>query len=132
MKKILIAAAIVCATAFTQAATFTWRMSKVYAEGTDTGVSGVAYLFAGDSYTVESIISALEKQGVDNANTWLSGVTKYTTAVTEGSMNDTTTKPDVTTAGLLPNETTQTLYALIFNTATVTDDSKFYVTSTVM
>ncbi len=129
MKRLIIASAIVCAAVLTQAATFTWTMSNVYAEGTTTGVSGIAYLFAGDTYTTESIIAALEGKGVANVNEWLGGVTKYTTSVSSGTLRDTSTKPNATTAGLVADGTTQTLYALIFNTAEVSADSKFYVAS---
>ncbi len=128
MKKFMIAAAIVCAAALAQASSVTWTCTKVYAEGTETGISGIAYLFAGSDYSSAGIVSALEEKGADAVNAWLNGVSdKYTTAVASGTMTDMTTKPDATLLGLSADGTKQTLYALIFDTATVTDASNFYV-----
>ena len=49
MKKLMIAAAIVCAAAFTQASSFDWKTAMgqaVNMPGTTTGAAGTAYLFA--------------------------------------------------------------------------------------
>ena len=125
----MIAAAIVCAAAFSQASTFTWGATKVYAQGTEAGISGVAYLFGGD-FTTASIISALEGKGATAVNDWIGDLTAYKTAAVNGKLSDTTTKPDASKAGLASDGSTQTLFALIFNTDTVTDAAKFFVIAT--
>ena len=130
MKKLMIAAAIVCAAALSQAATITWGSKNIYggseAAGTLSGTA--AYLFAGAESTA-AIIAALDGKGADAANTYLSGLTKITTATVGGKVENKDGTVDPSTAGLVADGTKQTLYMLVFDTASVTDASKFYVTS---
>ena len=63
MKKLMIAAAIVCAAAFAQASAFEWKisgMNKVYVAGADpaTLYSGSAYLFCADTYAQATLLDA--------------------------------------------------------------------------
>ena len=134
MKKLMIAAAIVCAAVVSQAASITWSSKNIYggseAAGTLSGTA--AYLFAGAESTA-AIIAALDGKGADAANTYLSGLTKITTATDGGKVQMTTADSvDPSTAGLVADGTKQALYMLVFDTETVTDASKFYVTSAEM
>ena len=126
MKKLLIAAAIVCAAVISQASTVTWSCTKVYNPGTETGVSGAAYVFAG--YSASQIITALEGVGVTEAQAWVDGITtKYPVTGTSGTFSHTTKDVDAADLGLSAGGGTQELAILIFDTATITADSNFFV-----
>ena len=125
MKKLLIAAAIVCAAVISQAATVTWTCTKVYNPGTETGVSGAAYVFTG--YTASQIITALEGVGATEAQAWVDGITKkYPVTGTNGTFSHTTKDVDAADLGFTSTGY-QDLAILIFDTATITADSNFFV-----
>ena len=155
MKKLMIAAAIVCAAVVSQAASITWGSKNIY-DGTGTSGSLLAgtdaYLFSAVQYigevdpgtgkktavtlTTAKIIEALGGVGAEDANTWLASLTKIDTAVGSGSdagkvQMSTTGTVDPSTAGLVAGaEGKQTLFMLVFDTDSVTDASKFYIAST--
>ena len=134
MKKLMIAAAIVCAAVVSQAASITWGSKNIYAGSTSAGlVDGTAaYLFAG-AESKAAIINALSGVGADAANDYLSGLTKISTTTDGGKVEmKTADSVDPSKAGLTADGTKQTLYLLVFDTETVTDASKFYVASAEM
>lgn len=132
MKKLMLAVAIVCAAAYAQAASVTWSSKNIYNGSESAGLvadGSLAYVFGG-SYTTAAITAALNGAGANGINAWLAGVTpKYSTTVAGGKVADTTGKIDPTTVGLTVDGTAQDLFLLVFNTSSVTDDSKFFVTS---
>ena len=83
MKKLMIAAAIVCAAAMSQAATISWKLNmgqNIYLPGstTDKLTSGTAYLFdaAIAGQTQENILAAFLGNGIDTSKALAStGVT---------------------------------------------------------
>ena len=131
MKKLMIAAAVVCAAAMSQAASVTWSASNIYTPADNTvKVDGTtAYVFGGD-YTTASIIAALEGKGATDVGTWLEGVSKKYELTTDAGKASFTTQNtiDPSTVGLTADGTKQNLYLLVFDTDGVTDASKFYVT----
>ena len=59
MKKLMIAAAIVCAAAFAQAANYSWKCSLdgVYLPGTETYYEGTAYFFNNNAYSQQALLT---------------------------------------------------------------------------
>ena len=135
MKKLMFMLGVAVLAVTTQAATVTWTCSGVYAGNTSDTVSGVAYLFL--STTAKSdVIAAMSGKGAAAASTYLANNalkyngTTYTWTGSNGSFDQgTTLDPSKLGSGLTVDGSTKyTLYAVIFDTATVTDASKFYVT----
>lgn len=62
MKKLLIAAVVICAAAVTQASAFDWKvstMNKAYVAGSTTDLySGTVYLFCADTYSQSTLLDA--------------------------------------------------------------------------
>ena len=124
MKKLMIAAAIVCAAAMSQAATVTWSMGNIYNEaGTaKVGNTYTAYLFTTDvasldSWSKISSSAALQAAVEDGFGlTWKS----------DGNFSDTATKPQHTELGLgLNTSETFDMYFVVVNSA----NDKFYVSN---
>ena len=131
MKKLMIAVAIVCATAFVEAASVTWSCSNVYSPADNhTKIDGTqAYVFGGTSFTTASIIAALEGKGATEVSSWLAGIeTKYGFTTDAGKASMTTQNTvDPADVGLVAGGGVQNLFAVIFDSDTITDSSKFYV-----
>ena len=92
MKKLMIAAAIVCAAAFAQAATITWAMTNVMKSDGETGNTANAYLFAWEkgttpAYDQTSVITKLlavyETDGQTGMKDFLSNNSVYTITPSE-------------------------------------------------
>ena len=133
MNKLMIAVAIVCAAVMSNAATITWACSKVYNEGTETGVSGLAYVFGtsqADGYTITTaaIISALEGKGATDVSSWVDGLAASEFSGSNGTFNKmgTANQVDTTTLGVTAGANNN-LYMLVFNTSEILDSSKFFV-----
>ena len=135
MKKLMFMLGVAVLAVTTQAATVNWTCSGVYAGNTSDTVSGVAYLFL--STTAKSdVIAAMSGKGAATASTYLASNalkydgTTYTWTGSAGNFNQNTAlDPSKLGSGLTVDGSTKyTLYAVIFDTATVTDASKFYVT----
>ena len=132
MKKLMIAAAVVCATACVQAASVYWTCTNVYAGNADDKVAAgsLAYFMVTDATDGMSIADAkaLAGKGATKVSEALSG--KYSfTASAEGTFS--VGSPGVANATLgLKDSTAYTAYLVIFDTETITDASKFYITST--
>lgn len=140
MKKLIMAVVIVCTAAYVQSATFTWSCSKVYKEGTETGVSGSYYIIGaiqpigeeGANVTLTSalIISALEGQGATAVNEWLDGLTAVKATGSNGTFSNTATAnaKDISDANFTGGQKNN-VFAIIFDSAEITDASKFYIAS---
>ena len=136
MKKLMIALAAVAMAIGAQAATVSWNIMNVK-DSTGTALSGgSAYVFfvAGTSADT-SWVAALEGKGAAAITTAMGSANKtYTMAstVAAGNYSYTTangfTLPTNADLGLSGN-TVYTAYAVVFDTAAITDSSKFYVTA---
>jgi len=130
----MIAAAIVCAAAMSQAASVYWTCKEVQQGGSD--VSGIAF-FVDSAVLSQSAMLALAGSGADAVSTALTtGYTADTKKVgaysftgSEGSfaVKSSAAIADATLG--LKDGTAYSAYLVIFDTATITDASKFYVTS---
>ena len=123
MKKFIIAAAIVCATAVSQAASVQWTCTNVYKDSANKN-SGVAYLMLASDV---ADFTALACKGATAVNSALENALISYTPASEGAYGLTKTNAEL---GLSESKAYGNAYLVIFDTATVTDASKFYVTAT--
>ena len=126
MKKLMIALAAVAMAAGVQAATVSWTATNVYAGNNTDKVSGVAYFLTTSMATTDSwanLKSASEFQ------TALAGKYSWTPG-TAGTYSMGTANAVANATLGLEDETNYTGYLLIFDTATITDESKYYISST--
>ncbi len=132
MKKLMIMlGAVVCAIGV-QAATVSWALTGV--NNGDSGVNGYAYVFSNKvgTYTTPDALkaalasittaTAMQKFMDDNSLTALNA------AVSNGGSGK--SGVDLEDSGLPENTSGTRLFAVVFNTATITDDSAYYVTTT--
>ena len=119
-----------------QAATVTWTLTNVIGP-TGSANGGTAYMFgyvngSSDALTAATIASAIQDAfadtGVAGVQGILDGHYSWTPASTAGTYSDTTKNMDPVgdlgfTAGQYYN-----VYAVIFDSTTLTSDSKFFVT----
>ena len=129
MKKLMIAAAIALTGAFVQAASVTWTITNVYAGNSSAKASGIGFILNGatalDTSTWKDAATTLawlnaNALGTDgSAFTWQGSDGTYTMG----------TATDPSALGLAADGTKYQLYAVVFDTATITDASNYYVTS---
>ena len=126
MKKIIIALAAVAMAIGVQAASVYWTATNVYAGNTTDKISGVAYFLTTSMASTDSWAGLSTAQEFQDA---LAG--KYSWTPSTAGTYSVTSANAVSNATLgLADETTYTAYLLIFDTATITDDSKYYITNT--
>ena len=136
MKKLMIAAAIVCAAAMSQAATVDWSIDNLKDSTTGKSAlsSGYVYTFCtkGDHATkisdIETLLLATTDAATFEAALASSG---YLTALsgeitTAGSYAK--TGVNLATSGVPADQKTTKLFAVILDTATITDDTKWMIT----
>ncbi len=137
MKKIMIAAAIMCAAMASEAATVSWTLSGL--KGTDGNAlsSGYAYTFCtkGDyATTVAALTAALTAESVVDATSFQSALGGFTSlsslsgAVNSGAFS--VSGVDLASAGVPGNQSGTRLFALVLDTSTITDESNWYITGT--
>ncbi len=126
MKKTITMAVVGMLATAVQAASVKWTATNVYAGNTTDKVSGVAYFLTTDVATVDSWASL---KSASEFQTALNGVYNYTPS-TAGTYT-------IGSAAAVPNATlgltvrqAYTAYLLVFDTATITDESKYYITNT--
>ena len=132
MKKLMIMLGAIACAIGVQAATVSWALTGV--NSGDSGVNGYAYVFSNKTGTYTSpealkaalasitTASAMQKFMDDNSLTALNA------AVTGGSAD--VSGVDLEDSGLPAATSGTRLFAVVFNTATITDDSAYYVTTT--
>ena len=129
MKKLMIAAAIALTAAFVQAASVTWKISDVYAGNATDKASGIAFILNGttslDTSTWKDAATTLAWL---NANALGTDGSAFTWQGSDGGYNM-TTPTDPSALGLAADGTKYQLYAVVFDTTTVTDASNYFVTS---
>ena len=126
MKKIMIALAAVAIAAGAQAAAVYWTATNVYAGNTTDKVSGIAYFLTTSMASTDSWAGYSTAKEFQDA---LSG--KYSFTPSAAGTYSVTSANAVSNAALgLQDEKAYTAYLLIFDTATITDTSKYYITNT--
>ena len=124
MKKLMIAAAIVCAAALSQAASVSWSCTLVKKGSSGESNSGVAYLMLASDV---ADFTALKGQGAAAINSALDKALFSYTPGTAGNYGHGAVAN--TALGLQDGKDYGNAYLVIFDTATVTDTSSFYVSS---
>ncbi len=126
MKKLMIALAAIAMAIGVQAASVKWTATNVYAGNSTDKVGGVAYFLTTDMASTDSWANL---KTASEFQTALAGKYSWTPS-TAGTYS-------ITSAGAVPNATlgledgtAYTAYLLIFDTATITDESKYYITNT--
>ena len=126
MKKIIIALGAVVLAASVQAAAVYWTATNVYAGNSTDKASGVAYFLTTSMATVDSwasLNSAAEfTAALNGAYSWTPG-----TAGTY-SMGSSSAVANATLG--LADSTAYTGYLIVFDTATITDESNYFITNT--
>lgn len=126
MKKIMIALAAVALAAGVQAATVSWTATNVYAGNTTDKISGVAYFLTTSMASTDSWANLKSAKEFTDA---LEG--KYSFTPSAAGTYSVTAANAVANATLgLQDEKDYTAYLLIFDTATITDSSRYYITNT--
>ena len=124
MKKLMTAAAIVCAAVASQAASVSWSCSLVKNGSAGQSNSGVAYLMLASDV---ADFTALAGKGATAVNAALANaLIDYTPGTAGNYKHDSVANADL---GLSDSKSYGNAYLVIFDTATVTDASKFYVTA---
>ena len=138
MKKLIIAAAIVCATVASQAATVSWSLQGLKDKEGNALSSGYVYTFCTKgSYatTVAAVTAALTDAAVVDATTFqtaLSGFTQISTLSGELTSAGTIEKSgvDLGSSGVPGNQSGTRLFAVVLDTASLSDSSNWYITTT--
>ena len=127
MKKLMFMLAAVAMAACTQAATVNWTCTYV-AKGAENYVDNGLAFFVNAATLSQSDMLALEGKGATAISSALSGMYSYTGG-SDGKYS--VAKADAVanaTLGLSDATTGNQAYLVIFDTATITDASNFYVT----
>lgn len=126
MKKIMIALAAVAIAAGAQAAAVYWTATNVYAGNTTDKVSGIAYFLTTSMASTDSWAGYSTAKEFQDA---LAGKYSWTPG-TAGTYSVTSANAVSNAALGLQDEKSYTAYLLIFDTATITDTSKYFITNT--
>lgn len=125
MKKLMIAAAIICAAIVSQAASVDWTCTLVKKGSSGDSNSGIAYLMLASDV---ADFTALKGKGAEAINSALNkALISYTPGTAGNYKHDAVSNASL---GLADGTEYGDVYLVIFDTATVTDASKFYVTPT--
>ncbi len=132
MKKLVLTAAIVCATVMSHAATVSWSISGLQ-DSTGAALNGYAYTFTtkGDSATTIAAVTAAFASVTDakSFNTALGGLSYLSDlsgAVSGGAIKF--TKVDQASAGIAEKTSNTQLFALVVDSNPVSDDANWYIT----
>ena len=123
MKKLMFMLAAVAMATSVHAASVAWTCTNVK-DGSGNGISGVAY-FINAATLSQSDFKALS--GAKAFDTALSGMYSYS-PTDAGKYSVSSTSPVANSALGLKDETDYNVYLAVFDTATVTDTSKYYLT----
>ncbi len=127
MKKLIVMLSIAVAAFMSHAAAVYWTCSNVYAGNTSDTVTGVAYFLTTDMLAYADA-QALQGKGASAITAALGSAYSYQGSA--GAFGKATTDA-VSNATLgLSDATTYTAYLMIFDTASITDSSNFYLTDT--
>jgi len=121
MKKLMCVVGAVAIAASAQAASVKWTCTNVYAPNGTDKMDGVAYFVNAATLSQESLASL---KSASDFTTALSGMYSWT-PTTAGNYGATATNAELG----FSDSSDYTGYLLIFDTATITDESKYYTTS---
>ena len=124
MKKLIIAAAMVCAAAFAQAATVNWSISNVKADGGGAPTAGWAVMafyteVGAGSAAIESAIASKTAGSLAFESTTLA------VSLSKGKVN----AHDATAAGITDTSKNYDFYFVVFNNADATKATQYTVAS---
>ena len=126
MKKLMIAAAIVCAAVVSQAATIKWSMDSSFEPGTTTPAENYAvYFFNNADFARNSAIAALDMAYTD----WNTGF--LSNALGTKKLTDEDGYANASNLGNYAASSEQTGYLVIFNAEDAADATLAYVTDAV-
>lgn len=125
MKKLIMAITVVACAVYAHAASVTWACTKVYQDA-DNKATGIAYFLNTTDYgTIEEFKSAVSGKGAEAMLAKLGSAYNWTPSEA-GDYS----KTGIENSALgLADGTAYSAYIVVFNTTTVTDASKFYVTA---
>lgn len=126
MKKLMSMLASVALAAGAQAASVYWTATNVFAGNTTDKVSGIAYFLTTSMASTDSWASYTSADQFKDA---LQGKYSYT-PTTAGTYSKTSANAVANETLGLADGTAYTAYLLIFDTAEITDESKYYISNT--
>ena len=131
MKKIMFMLGVAACAVGVQAATVSWNLNGVNNGG--TGVNGYAYVFCnkGTYATPDALKTELAKYTTASAmQAFLdaNSLTALNSAVSGGGAGK--SNVDLATSGIPQNTSGTRIFAVVFDTPTITDASNYYVTTT--
>ena len=126
MKKLMLMIGAVGIAASIQAATVSWSATNIFAGNSTDKASGVAY-FLTTSMQETSYWSTLKN--ASEFQSALSGAYSFMPSAAGTYSKPASAAVDNATLGL-SDATAYTAYLLVFDTATITDESKYFITST--
>ena len=138
MKKLIIAAAIVCAAVASQAATVSWQLTGLKDKEGNALSTGYVYTFCTKgtyATTVAAVTAALTDAAVVDATSFQTAIAALDTL---DSLSGTLTSSgafeksgvDLASSGVPGSQSGTRLFAVVLDTATVTDSSNWYITTT--
>ena len=127
MKKLIVMLSIAGAAFMSHAASVYWTCTNVYAGNASDTVSGVAYFLTTDMLAY-SDAQALQGKGASAITAALGSAYSYQGS--DGAFGKATADAVSNAALGLADSSNYTAYLMIFDTAEVTDSSKFYLTPT--
>jgi len=124
MKKLLIAAAIVCAAAIAQAATVNWTISGVKAEGNTSPTAGWAVMvfYTDVGAGSDAIVSAIQSK---TAESKAFDTASLVVSMSKGKV----AAKDATAAGITDTSKNYDFYFVVFNNADATTATMYAMTS---
>ncbi len=132
MKKIMFMLGVAACVVGAQAASVSWALTGVNNDG--SGVNGYAYVFSNKAGTYTSpdalktalatITTAADMQSFMTANS----LTALNAAVSGGAAD--VSGVDLADSGLPASTSGTRIFAVVFDSATITDDSNYYITPT--
>ena len=137
MKKLIIAAAIVCAAVASQAATVSWDISGLKGKDGNALSSGYVYTFCTKgtyATTVAAVTAALTDAAVVDAASFQTAMAGLDTldslsgTVSGGAFS--ASGVDLASSGVPGNQSGTRLFAVVLDTASLSDSSNWYITTT--
>ena len=131
MKKLIIAAAISCVAALTQAASVSWSVSGLKGSDGNTLASGAAYIFCTkgtSATTVAAVTSALEGLNATDLQTYLTGNSLMNLKGTVSAGEVAVSGVDLATSGIPEKTSSTTIFAVIVDDDSFGDGVKYVVT----
>lgn len=131
MKKLMIAAAVALAAIVSQAATFDWSIADLQNANGEALDGGYVYTFSSKEGTIKTTDALIEALTAAKTGDDIQAIANQSFSALNGAVSEGTfAKTDITPSdsGLTPGKLGTKLFALVTDTATITDSTKWYVT----